>query len=408
MKKFIIVLLLLIPINVFGLDLDITSGNAIMYNLNDNEIIYEKNKNEEVSIASLTKIMTCIVALENINNIDDKVTLTYKDFEGLVEQNAAVAGFRVGEEVTYRDLLYGLMLPSGADAAQSIARNIAGGNEEYVELMNKKVKELGLKHTHFVNTTGLDIDGHYSSAEDISKIFMYALKNEAFKEIITTSKYTTSDGSLTFRSTISRALNNYNLDMDYLLGGKTGTTGDAGLCLATIAEKDKVKYLLVTVKAPMGGNIPSSYTDQKKIYEYFMNNYSYKSIVDKDEKLLRIKTKYAKKDYVVINAPKTVKKYLDNDFSQSKVKYKYTGKKVILYNTKKGTKLGKIDIIYEGKILDTIDVYLNKKQELDVFKYISGHKVIIIIPSILLILLIILIIRIKMGKKIKIKRKIVK
>ena len=391
MKKFIIVLLLLIPINVFGLDLDITSGNAIMYNLNDNEIIYEKNKNEEVSIASLTKIMTCIVALENINNIDDKVTLTYKDFEGLAEANAAVAGFKVKEEVTYRDLLYGLMLPSGADAAQSIARNIAGGNEEYVELMNKKVKELGLKHTHFVNTTGLDIDGHYSSAEDISKIFMYALKNEAFKEIITTNKYTTSDGSLTFRSTISRALNNYNLDMDYLLGGKTGTTGDAGLCLATIAEKDNVKYLLVTVKAPMGGNIPSSYTDQKKIYEYFMNNYSYKSIVDKDEKLVRIKTKYAKKDYVVINAPKTIKKYLDNDFEQSKVKYKYTGKDVITLDMDKGTKLGKIDIVYNDKVLDTIEVKLNEKQELDIGKYIMGHKVIIIIPSIILVLLVFLV-----------------
>ena len=387
MKKFIIVLLLLIPMNVFSLDLDITSSNAIMYNLNDNEVIYEKGSEEEVSIASLTKIMTCIVALENIDDIDKKITLTNKDFEGLVEQNAAVAGFRVGEEVTYRDLLYGLMLPSGADAAQALARNIAGSNEEYVELMNKKVKELGLSHTHFVNTTGLDIDGHFSSAYDLSKIFMYALKNDTFKEIITTSTYTTSNGRLTFKSTISKALSSYNLDMSYLLGGKTGTTGNAGLCLATIAEKDNVKYLLVTVKAPMDGGIPSNYTDQKKIYEYFMNNYSYKSIVDKDEKLLRIKTKYAKKDYVVINAPKTIKKYLDNDFSQSKVKYKYTGKNVITLDMDKGTKLGKVDIIYDGKILDTIDIYLNKKQELDVFKYISGHKIIIIIPSIILILL---------------------
>ena len=163
MKKWFIVLLLLIPINVFALDLDITSSNAVMYNLNDNEIIYEKNKDEEVSIASLTKIMTCIVALENIDNLDEKIVLTNKDFEGLIEQNAAQAGFRVGEEVTYKDLLYGLMLPSGADAAQALARNIAGSNEEYVELMNKKVKELKLKHTHFVNTTGLDIDNHYSS-----------------------------------------------------------------------------------------------------------------------------------------------------------------------------------------------------------------------------------------------------
>ena len=399
MKKFIIILLLLIPINVFALDLDITSSNAIMYNLNDNEVIYEKGSEEEVSIASLTKIMTCIVAIENIDNLDDKVILTNKDFESLAEQNAAVAGFRVGEEVTYRDLLYGLMLPSGADAAQALARNIAGSNEEYVELMNKKVKELKLSHTHFVNTTGLDIDNHYSSVYDLSKIFMYALKNDTFKEIITTSTYTTSNGRLTLRSTISKALSNYNLDMSYLLGGKTGTTGNAGLCLATIAEKDKVNYLLVTVGAPYPSNGPTNYIDQKKIYEYFMNNYSYKSIVDKDEKLLRINTKYSKKDYIVINAPKTIKKYLNNDFDHSKVKYKYIGKKEILYNTKKGTKLGKIDIIYNDKVLDTIDVYLDKKLELDVFKYICGHKLIIVVFGILFLLLMIIIIRKRTVKK---------
>ena len=399
MKKFIIILLLLIPINVFALDLDITSSNAIMYNLNDNEVIYEKGSEEEVSIASLTKIMTCIVAIENIDNLDDKIVLTNKDFEGLAEQNAAVAGFRVGEEVTYRDLLYGLMLPSGADAAQALARNIAGSNEEYVELMNKKVKELKLSHTHFVNTTGLDIDNHYSSVYDLSKIFMYALKNDTFKEIITTSTYTTSNGRLTLRSTISKALSNYNLDMSYLLGGKTGTTGNAGLCLATIAEKDKVNYLLVTVGAPYPSNGPTNYIDQKKIYEYFMNNYSYKSIVDKDEKLLRINTKYSKKDYIVINAPKTIKKYLNNDFDHSKVKYKYIGKKEILYNTKKGTKLGKIDIIYNDKVLDTIDVYLDKKLELDVFKYICGHKLIIVVFGILFLLLMIIIIRKRTVKK---------
>lgn len=400
MKKFIIVLLLLIPINVFSLDLDITSSNAIMYNLNDNEVIYEKGSEEEVSIASLTKIMTCIVALENIKNVDDKITLTNKDFEGLVEANAAVAGFRVGEEVTYRDLLYGLMLPSGADAAQALARNIAGSNEEYVELMNKKVKELKLSHTHFVNTTGLDIDGHYSSAYDLSKIFMYALKNDTFKEIITTDTYTTSNGRLTLRSTISKALSSYNLDMSYLLGGKTGTTGNAGLCLATIAEKDKVNYLLVTVGAPYPSNGPTNYIDQKMIYEYFMNNYGYKDIVDKGDILVKINTKYAKNDYVEIKSNKNISKYLENSFSKDKVKYKYKGTKEVLYNTKKGTKLGSIDIIYEDKVLDTIEIKLDKELKLDIGKYLMGHKLIIIIPSIILVLLVLLI----MGRKIKKKK----
>lgn len=391
MKKFIVFLLLLIPINVFALDLDITSSNAIMYNLNDNEVIYEKGSEEEVSIASLTKIMTCIVAIENIDNLDDKVILTNKDFESLAEQNAAVAGFHVGEEVTYRDLLYGLMLPSGADAAQALERVTYGGRDKFIDAMNEKVKKLKLKHTHFTNPTGLDEDGHYSSAEDLSKIFMYALKNDTFKEIITTSTYTTSNGRLTFRSTISKALSNYNLDMKYLLGGKTGTTENAGLCLATIAEYDGVKYLLVTIKAPMGNAIPSNYSDQKIIYDYFMNNYSYKEIVKKNDVLVKIDTLYAKSDKVTIKSNKTIKKYLDNTFDKNKVHYKYDGIKKIKYNTKVGTTLGKVKIIYNDEVLDTINVKLDEKLEFDFIKYLSSHKLIIIICSSCLLILLVFI-----------------
>jgi D-alanyl-D-alanine carboxypeptidase (penicillin-binding protein 5/6) len=247
------------------------------------------------------------------------------------------------------------------------------------------------------NETGLDKEGQKSTLKDVSILFKYAIKNKEFLNIIKNNSYTTSDQTITFKNGIkSRAK---KVGMNYLLGGKTGTTGNAGLCLATIAEKDKVNYLLVTVGAPYPSNGPTNYTDQKKIYEYFMNNYSYKSIVDKDEKLLRINTKYSKKDYIVINAPKTIKKYLNNDFDHSKVKYKYIGKKEILYNTNKGTKLGKIDIIYNDKVLDTIDVYLDKKLELDVFKYICGHKLIIVVFGILFLLLMIIIIRKRTVKK---------
>ena len=122
MKKIKILLLLFImmfTINVHAVEFDLNSNHAILYNLNDNSVLYEKSSQEKTSIASMTKIMTAIVAIENIDNLDAKVKLTYADFSGLAAANASVAGFRSGEEVTYRDLLYGLMLPSGADAAQS-------------------------------------------------------------------------------------------------------------------------------------------------------------------------------------------------------------------------------------------------------------------------------------------------
>ena len=403
MKKILVLLLLLlIPINVFAVELDITSGNAVLYNLNDDNILYEKEKDSEVSIASLTKIMTCIVALENINNLDDKIVLTNEDFKGLVEKNASVAGFRIGEEVTYRDLLYGLMLPSGADAAQAITRLVAGSNDAFIDKMNNKAKELKLEHTNYVNPTGLDEDNHYSSVNDVATLFKYAIKNEKFKKIITTPRYTTSNSRLTFRSTISKALTNYNLQMDYVLGGKTGTTGNAGLCLATIAEKDNVNYLLVTVRAPYPSNTPTNYYDQKTIYEYFMNNYGYKEIVTKKDILVELPTKYAKEDKVVIKAQESISKYLENTFDKEKIIYKYKGIKEIKYNTKKNTKLGKVEVLYEDKLLDTIEIKLPKELHFDIFKYLYAHKYIVI--GCIIILLLIVFIFIKKKKKKKKKR----
>lgn len=266
-----IILYLLCYMNVYALELDLYSNNAILYNMKEDNIIYEKNSHEKVSIASLTKIMTGIVAIENINNLDDPVTLTTTDFKGLIEANASQAGFRVGEVVTYRDLLYGLMLPSGADAAQALTRNIAGSNEKFVELMNNKAQELKLENTHYENPTGLDDDNHYSTVSDVLTVLKYAYQNEEFKTIITTQEYTTSNKRLTFKSTLSKA---QNMEMDYLKGGKTGSTGDAGLCLATIANYDDTDFLLVTAKAEYS-TVPKNFLDHKTIHEYIRDHYNY-------------------------------------------------------------------------------------------------------------------------------------
>ena len=158
--------------------LDINSKHAILINLNEDTILYEKNSEEKTKIASLTKIMTAIIVFDNVDNLDKKLTLTSEDFRGLAESHAAVAGFKVGQTVSYRDLLYGLLLPSGADAAKALARNISGSEDAFVELMNKKAKELKLDNTHFVNNTGLDEDGEYSTVKDISVMFKYALNNK--------------------------------------------------------------------------------------------------------------------------------------------------------------------------------------------------------------------------------------
>ncbi|MBQ8131338.1 MAG: D-alanyl-D-alanine carboxypeptidase [Bacilli bacterium] len=409
MKKvryLILLLILIVTIDVHAVELDINSEHAILYNQNEGTVLYEKNSKEKTSIASMTKIMTGIVAIENIKNLDEKVTLTYKDFEGLAEANAAVAGFQVGEEVTYRDLLYGLMLPSGADAAQSLTRNIAGSTEKYMNLMNEKAKELGCKNTHFVNPVGLDDENHYSTVEDVATIFQYAIKNKDFLEIIKTKKYTTSNGRLTFRSTIETAKSRYGLSMDYILGGKTGTTGDAGYCLATIASYNGVDYMLVTAKTIFPSTQPLNYLDAQTIYEYFMNHYSYQNVLSKKDKLISINTKYAKNDKVDFYANKELNMYLENTYQKEKLTYQYSGKKEIPYNMEVGTKLGKVDVYNGDTLLTTVEIVLTEKQEFDFEKYANANKGLVGGVILFVIVIIGIVIRIVTKKKIKIKKKV--
>ena len=215
-KYLLILFIILIPIKVNALE--INSKNAILYNMNDDEILFEKDSEKEVPIASLTKIMTSIIAIENIDDINETVTIPEEGLEGLVGANASVAGFKLNEKVTYKDLLYGSLLPSGADATQTLAYYVAGGIDGYVKLMNEKASELNLKHTHFSDVTGLDDVNNYSSVKDIATLLKYALKNDTFKEIFTATSYTTSNKRLKLESTLLYYTNTYKLDNKYIYG----------------------------------------------------------------------------------------------------------------------------------------------------------------------------------------------
>lgn len=401
MKKvlsFLLIFVLFIT-KTSALELDISSKNAILYNLDNGEILYEKGADEKVSIASLTKIMTALVALENIDNIDEQIVLTKEDFEGLVEANAVQAGFTVGEVVTYKDLLYGLLLPSGADAAKALARNIAGSEEAFIEKMNTKVAKLNLKSTHFSTVIGLDDSANFSTAKEVATIFKEALKNEQFKTIITTQNYTSSDGKIKFNSTIQSNAKKYNIEIPYVLGGKTGTTSDAGLCLATIAKENGVNYMLITLGATYDKKAPHNIEDAKTIYDYFIKNYGNQLVVNKEKSFMEIKTKYTDDETLKLYPTKNITLYLKNDYNKNGIKYVYNGKGEITPFDKKGEKLGTLNIYYQDKLLDTQDIILNKNLKFNLLSFIKEEfiKIIIAIVSIIIIISSIIMIR----KKIK-------
>jgi len=237
-----------------NLDVNLHSSNAILVNLDTNKILLDKGSDEIIYPASLTKIMTVLVAIENIPNIQDKILLPKSIFKDLYEENASMAGFLPNEEVTAEDLLYGSMLPSGADASIGLADYIAGSERKFVKLMNEKAKQLGMKNTHFMNATGLHHSDHYTSVKDISILLQNALTNNTFRDIYTAERYSIKSTNLhpegmTLTSRMFKNLYTNENTRGEIIGGKTGYTEQAGLCLASLATINGEEYILVTVGA---------------------------------------------------------------------------------------------------------------------------------------------------------------
>ena len=232
----------------------LNSPNAILISLKDHTKLLKKNSEARIYPASLTKIMTAIVAIENLPDLKEEIKLTNSTFRGLYEADASMAGFQPDEQVRAIDLLYGVILPSGAECCMGLANTIAGSEQSFVKKMNQKAAELGMKNTHFENVTGLQNENHYTTVEDLAILLYYALKNHTFREIFTSSRHSTSptnkhtDG-ITFNSTMFEKLNNKNIIGGEILGGKTGYTSAAGLCLASLSKIDNQEYVLVTAGA---------------------------------------------------------------------------------------------------------------------------------------------------------------
>lgn len=222
------------------------SKNALLLN-EKGDILFEKSADAIIYPASLTKIMTAIVAIEMTTDLQKQTIVEPQTISKFTAQNASMAGFKAGDFVTIEDLLYGTLLASGADATGTLADAIAGSEESFVTLMNNKAHELGLNDTHFVNASGLHDPAHVSSVRDISKLFRYAIENPIFYQILTSKSYSTHvPNELTITSSL---LTKIPGGEGAILGGKTGYTPEAGLCLASIIEKDGKRYIFVTTNA---------------------------------------------------------------------------------------------------------------------------------------------------------------
>lgn len=236
-------------------DEEILSTYGVIINVSDNKIVAARNANDRIYPASMTKVLTVLVAAEHVTDLDDKVIITQDDTNYAYSHDLSIVGYAIGEETTVRDLMYGTILPSGGDAAHALAVYVAGSEEAFADMMNEKVEELGLSATtHFTNCSGIHNDNHYTTVTDMAMILKAAEENELCHEILGARKYTTSK---TTEHPDGIEISNWFIrrieDKDChgtVMGAKTGFVNESGCCAVSYCvSNDGIPYICCTANA---------------------------------------------------------------------------------------------------------------------------------------------------------------
>ena len=243
-------------------DLSISAKSACLIDADSGKVLYSKNSHKQMPMASTTKVMTAIIALEASTPLSKEICVS-KEAVGVEGSSIYLLE---GEKITLEALLYALLLSSANDAAIAIAIAICGNVEDFVSLMNKKASSLGLTNTHFVNPHGLYDENHYTTAYDLARLMAYAVKNPTFVEISGCAKKVFPKGENDIRVLINH--NKLLSIYDNIIAGKTGYTKKSGRCLVSAALRDNLKLIVVTLDAP------NDWNDHKSLYNFGFDNYT--------------------------------------------------------------------------------------------------------------------------------------
>lgn len=349
-KVFLIILITILLFNPLVINAQDTAKSSIVMDLDSGRILYDKNVKEKRLIASTTKILTAIVTIENADL--DKVVEIGEEILTMYGTNIYI---EVGEKITIKDLLYGLLLRSGNDASVALAVAVSGSQKEFVKKMNKKAKEIGMEDSEFSNPHGLDEETqNYSTAYDMALLSRYAYQNKIYREIVGTSKYTVSTGEKTYLwYNRNKLLSNY----EYCTGGKNGYTPSAGKTLVTTASKNDLNLTVVTL------NDPNEYETHKILYENIFDNYQKYTIIDKN-------------NFSIDSSFYDGNPYIKESFAYPLTLEETEKIKTILNISKTKTeKIGTIKIYLEDNKIGEIPIYDNKttKKEESFFSKIKNY-----------------------------------
>lgn len=361
MKKILILFLFLFFIPIIKAeeveDLAPNATSAIMIEASTGEILFQKNKDEKLAPASMTKMMSMLIIIEEIENGNLKWDEMITTSERASSMGGSQIFLKAGEKMSVTDLLKGIAIASGNDAVVALAERISGSEESFVKRMNTRAKDLGLKNTNFVNSTGLTEDNHYSSAYDMSLIAKELVKHEKILEFTSTYEdYLRKDTKSPFWLVNTNRLVRFKEGVD---GLKTGFTKEAGYCLTATMKKDNMRLITVVMKEE---DTNKRSADTSKMLDYGFNVYMVQTILDEKTTIEKQKVELGKKLTTEI-VPKESITILNKKNEEIKnITYKTNINKIIA-PVKKGDKVGTIDIIEEGKVISTIDATVKENIE---------------------------------------------
>lgn len=382
MKKIVLLLLLFIPFNVFASDLEILSKSAIVVNRSNNEIIYEKNIDEKLPIASLTKIMTAIVTLENVSSLENKIIVKDSDINNLYGYQ--VVGLSAGMEVTISDLIYSTMMYSAGDSAMVLANNIFDDYDIFIDKMNELADKIGMKNTKLSNPVGFD-NNNYSTSYDMFLLLDYALDNENFYDLFTKKSYKMKSLDKSIYNDVNTIIKDLNIKSNNIKfdGYKGGYTSVSGLSLSGLVNIDDNDLIIITIGASGESNSHNNIIDSLKILSNIKDNYSNRVILEKNKLIDNIIYKDGNNEInYEIRSYKNIKYYMNKTLNLNYLKIYYEGKTVLDNSIENGDEIGKIYIYHGERLLGSEVIRFDKKY---VIKESKNYKNLLIFIGICLV-----------------------
>ncbi len=348
------VLMTLTPTAFAIVDPNIQATAAILADPESGMILYEKNAHERRFPASTTKVMTALLTLEYCKDLEQQVEVLEEDFEG-VASDTSKAGFQVGEKVRILDLLYGLMLPSGNEAANVLARVVSGSVSDFANLMNMRAEQLGCTGTHFVNPNGLHDENHYSTAYDLYLIAREAMQDEVFADIVSTAQKTLPATNLQAeRKIYTTNMMIFNRSYDsyyaYCQGIKTGHTSAAGYCLVSAADRKGGELMSVLLGCERGDKTYfSTFYETRRLFEWGYENFTYKTILEEREQVQSVPVRLStQSDQVVLIAKDEVAATIPVDVDPATMERVFELPESVDAPIQAGEKLGTVKLQYQG------------------------------------------------------------